>query len=137
MDDRGDTPWKGRKVTPDPRARAEARRLGAAIAKVGFVLPGTLSQRRTRCGRPGCHCHDDPPQLHGPYWWWTRKVKAKTVTRLLTDDQVEDYRNWFDNAKRLRALVAELEALSLGVVENDPRSARRPGGRPPSAAPQG
>jgi len=122
-------------MPPDARARAEARRLGKAIATLGFVLPGTLSKRLTRCGSPGCHCHGDPPQLHGPYWWWTRKVKAKTVTRLLTDDQVADYRDWFDNARRLRGLVSELEALSLQIVEDDPRSRRRPGGRPPRAAP--
>lgn len=132
MDDEGDTPREPGMVRPDPRTRAESRRLGAAIAKLGFVLPGTLSQRLTRCGRPGCHCHADPPSLHGPYWWWTRKVRAKTVTRLLTDDQAADYGDWFDNARKLRALVSELEALSLRVVEDDPRSARRPGGRRPN-----
>lgn len=105
------------------------------MAKVGFVLPGTLSRRQTRCGRAGCHCHAEPPQLHGPYWWWTRKVRAKTVTRLLTDEQAADYQPWFDNARRLRSLIAELEALSLGIVEADPRSARRPGGRRPNPAP--
>jgi hypothetical protein len=122
-------------VRPDAKARAEARRVTAAIAKVGFVLPGTLSHRLTRCGRAGCHCHADPPQLHGPYWQWTRKVRSKTITRLLTDDQVADYQDWFDNAKKIRGLIAELEAVSLGVVESDPRSQRRPGGRRPTQAP--
>lgn len=31
-------------------------------------------------GTPGCRCKADPPQLHGPYWQWTRKVAGKTVT---------------------------------------------------------
>jgi len=114
--------------------RAESRRITKALGALGFVLPGTLAQRRTRCGNPGCKCHADPPQLHGPYWWWTRKVGAKTVTRLLTDEQAADYQDWFDNARRARQLLAELEALSLGVVDTDPRSARRPGGRKPAAA---
>lgn len=113
--------------------RREARRLHQAIAAIDYVLPGTLSRRIVRCGRNGCRCHADPPQLHGPYWWWTRKVDKKTVTRLLTDEQVEDYQQWFDNARRLRALVTELEALSLRAVETDPRSVRRPGGRRPGA----
>ena len=121
------------KVRPDATQRSEAKRLREAIARVGFVLPGTLAQRRTRCGYAGCHCHAEPPQLHGPYWFWTRKVAAKTVTRLLTDEQVADYQAWFDNAKTLRSLVSELETLSLRIVESDPRSARRPGGRKPGA----
>lgn len=122
----------GFRVRIDREARAEARSLAKTLAGIGFVLPGTLSRRSTRCGRAGCRCHGDPPRLHGPYWWWTRKVNAKTVTRLLTDDQVADYKEWFNNAKRVRELVSELEALSLQIVEEDPRSVRRPGGRRPS-----
>lgn len=67
----------------------------------------------------------DPPRPHGPYWWWTRKVDARTVTKILTDEQYADYRPWFDNARRAKELLAELEALSVARVEADPRSARR------------
>jgi len=130
----GDVECESTEVPLDADSRAEAKRLHQAIARIGFVLPGTLAQRQTRCGRAGCHCHADPPQLHGPYWLWTRKVASKTVTRMLTDEQVLDYQEWFDNAKTLRALTGELEALSLAIVEEDPRSARRPGGRKPKAS---
>jgi hypothetical protein len=54
------------------------------------------------------------PSYADAHWWWTRKVRAKTITHLLTDEQPADYRDWFDNAKQLRDLIAELEALSLG-----------------------
>ncbi|MBV1893709.1 MAG: hypothetical protein KUG57_06640 [Ilumatobacteraceae bacterium] len=53
----------------------------ARIADIGYVMPGTLTQRHTRCGTPTCRCHADPPQLHGPYWQWTSKVNGKAVTR--------------------------------------------------------
>jgi hypothetical protein len=104
--------------TPD---RAEAKRIGAEIAKIGFVLPGTLTERYLTCVHAGCHCHADPPQRHGPYWYWTRKVNGKTVTKMLRPEQVEDYRQWFENEKRLRELVRELESLSLGIFTADPR----------------
>lgn len=67
----------------------------------------------------------DPPQRHGPYWWWTRKVNAKTVTRILTNDQHADYGPWFEAARRLRQITTELEALGLAIVEADPRSTRQ------------
>jgi hypothetical protein len=54
---------------------------------------------------------------------------------MLTDEQAADYQEWFDNAKTLRTLTNELEALSLVIVEEDPRSKRRPGGRKPKATP--
>ncbi len=64
-----------------PEQRAEARRIAREISKVGFVLPGTVTKRYLTCTHQGCKCHGDPPSLHGPYWYWTRKVRAKTVIR--------------------------------------------------------
>jgi len=104
--------------------QAEAEKIAAeiaAIASTGMVLPGSITQRRTRCGRRNCACHADPPRKHGPYHQWTRKKNGKTATRILSDDQLADYGPWFDNHKRLRELVAELEDLSLAIAEADPR----------------
>lgn len=116
-----DAGCQGGAVTPTPAQRAEARRIAKQLSKAGFVLPGTMTERLTRCGKPNCRCHGDPAVLHGPYHQWTRKVGNKTVTRLMNDGQLADYGPWFDNERRLRSLVAELEALSLAIVEDDPR----------------
>ena len=110
-------------VGPTPAQRSELERIRKALRRIGFVLPGTLTERLTRCGQANCRCHGDPPVLHGPYHQWTRKVAAKTVTRILSDEQLADYQGWFDNERQLRSLVSELEALSLEVVEAD-RSSR-------------
>lgn len=119
-------------LTPDRQeeARAIAKEL-AAIARSAEVLPGSLTSRRTRCGRQGCKCMADLPQPHGPYWQWTRKVAARTVCRWLTEGQAADYRTWVTNDRRLRELVARLEAIGVAAVEADPRSRRRRGGRRP------
>jgi hypothetical protein len=119
-----DAPREGGGVRLEPTIRAEAERLAQEIGEVarqGLALPGTLLERRTRCGRPGCRCGADPPVPHGPYWSWTRKVDGKTRTRYLSDEQHADYESWFENAKRLRALVTALEALGLEVLDTDPR----------------
>jgi hypothetical protein len=76
-----------------------------------------LLQVRTRCGTPGCHCKADPPQLHGPYWQWTRKVNGKTVSVRLTDTQAQLVRRWLDNAKALDRLLAELDQLSANATD--------------------
>ena len=112
-------------VSPTPaqqaRAAAIAAEITARLAAVNFALPGTLADRMTRCGRANCRCHADPPRLHGPYHQWTRKKNGRTATRILDDDQLADYAPWFDNHRRLRELIAELEALSLAIAEADPR----------------
>ena len=46
---------------------------------------------------------------------------GKTVTWFFTDGQLANYGDWFDNQRRLRQLIGQLEALSLAIVEADPR----------------
>lgn len=102
-----------------PHRPPEARlsQLKAQLAQIDYALPGTVNIAMNRCGKPNCACHADPPKLHGPYITWTRKVKGKTVTRRLSAEQLERYQPWFDNDRRLRALVKEIEALSLNALE--------------------
>jgi hypothetical protein len=113
-------------VSPARSQQDRAAGIAAELASLGLALPGTLIERHVRCGKPGCRCHADPPVLHGPYWQWTRKVAGKTITRLISDEQLDDYRQWLDNDRKLRALVAELEALTLAIADADPRGKRRP-----------
>ena len=97
--------------------RERYRQLADEVRNIGFVAVGSLVSRMTVCGKPGCRCHADPPQLHGPYFQLTRKVAAKTVTRRLTADQAELYKEWLANGRRLRKIVAELEQVSAEAIE--------------------
>ena len=95
-------------------------------------MPGAAS--------PAAPARPTRPSLHGPYIQWTRTVKGKTVTRLLTPAQYQAYAPWFANARRLRALAAELQALSLaemaraeGWATITPGTPRRPAPAPSAA----
>ena len=108
-----------RRVGPAEVQRRRAE-ITAEIAALGLPLPGSLVQRRTRCGNTGCHCHGDPPQLHGPYLIWTRKVDNKTVTRTVDTTQADALRPLMENSRRLRELTTELATLALQQVKDDP-----------------
>lgn len=105
--------------TPRPdRADARARqRIAAQLAEVDYALPGSVVTRMMRCGNHRCRCRANPPRLHGPYLQWTRKIDGKTVTRILSSEQLDRYQAWLDNAQRLRELVHELETLTTRTVE--------------------
>lgn len=92
------------------------RALVSEVGQTGWFLRGSLLQVANRCGNPTCRCKAHPPQLHGPYWQWTRKVAGKTVTVRLTDAQAELVRAWIDNAKRIDQKVVELEQLNIAVT---------------------
>lgn len=101
-----------------PSDERAVRRLRDELQTIDGVLPGSVVARRMRCGKSTCRCRADPPKLHGPYLQWThRGADGRTVTRYLSPEQLERYQSWFDNARRLRSLVSELEELSLRVVE--------------------
>ena len=123
-------------MSPHPTARDEIRQIATELnrlARTGHVLPGSLQQRHTYCGKAGCACQADPPRPHGPYWQWTRKVAARTVCRWLSADQHDDYQAWVDNDRRLRELLARLETLGAAAFDADPRWERQPTGRPGSS----
>jgi hypothetical protein len=88
------------------------------FAELGLCPRGSLVQRTTRCGTPTCRCHSNPTQLHGPYPSWIRRIGTKTVTRTLSQAQLEQYQPLFDNTRRLRKLINELEALAAQVLEH-------------------
>jgi hypothetical protein len=104
-----------------PAQHAARDKIAAELAAVGFALPGTLTIRAYACGKPNCRCHADPPRLHGPYAEWTRKIDGKTVTRRLTPAELADWQPLFGNAKKIRALLAELQDLTLGITGTSPR----------------
>jgi hypothetical protein len=93
------------------------RELSQQLATPGFCLPGSINTRQMRCGNPNCRCKADPPQLHGPYTYWTRSINGRTVAQLLTNEQLERYRPWIQNSRRLRKLISELEALSVQTAQ--------------------
>jgi hypothetical protein len=110
---------------PGARQRQAQERIAAALGGTGFALPGSLVWRTTACGKAGCHCQGDPPVLHGPYLTWTRTAGGKTITRKISQDQQARYQAWFDNDRKLRQLLTDLETLSLRAFEQAEGSSRR------------
>jgi len=95
------------------RLEQRHRALLAELTDLGLVLRGTIAPRLMRCGNPTCRCRASPPQLHGPYYVWTRKVAAKTVTAMLPPDQAALCQDWSRNMRKLDRIVRELQALGL------------------------
>jgi uncharacterized protein DUF6788 len=109
------------RMDPSPAQRAALNRIAAELAATaGPALPGTLTIRAYACGKQNCRCHADPPALHGPYAEWTRKINGKTITRRLTPAELAGWQPMFDNARKMRTLLAELQELTLAIVEASP-----------------
>jgi hypothetical protein len=107
----------------EPRTRSTATeqrtKIGKEWSRVGqtqilaldWVTQGSLSQS---------------PQGN---WRWTRKVKAKTVTVALSDQQAELFHRAIDDHRKLEKLIDQMRVLSqqvlLNSVEGPARRKRR------------
>ena len=96
------------------------------VAELPPIRRGSLVRRFMPCGKPGCRCQASPPQLHGPYYQWTRKVQGKTVTVRVDQAQAKLLRKWIANGRRLDKLVRQMETVSLRLTEKPLKEARTP-----------
>jgi hypothetical protein len=110
---RGRTTWP----PSDPSGPLEGyerryRELAHELADIGYISPGSLAPRFTRCGKPNCACQADPPKLHGPYWHWSTKVNGKTVNRRLSEREAQLYAQWIDNDRQAHDLLAKMREIA-------------------------
>lgn len=93
------------------------RQLAQQLTTIGYIGQGSITYRHNKCGKRNCRCHDDPPQLHGPYYQWTAKVEGKTVTRRLSPSEADLYQQWIDNDRELRALITQMRQIAAQATE--------------------
>jgi uncharacterized protein DUF6788 len=113
-------------VANDELTRLQRRYQAAQdqVRTLGFIAPGSVIERYTVCGTPGCRCHADPPNRHGPYFQYTRKLSGKTLTRRLNAEQADRYREWIANRRKLDELTTEMDELSqqaAALLHDPPR----------------
>ena len=109
------------------RQDVDAKRYEAlkrALADVRLIRRGSLLRRFIPCGKPGCRCQARRPQLHGPYYQWTRKVHGKTVTLRVSQQQAKLLAQWISNGRQLDKLVGEMERVSHRLTERLLRASR-------------
>jgi hypothetical protein len=108
------------RATPTERLANYERRyreLAEQLAGIGLISSGSVTRRYTRCATPGCRCHAEPPQPHGPYYQWTTKVNGKTVTRRLSADEAKLYTEWIANDRTMRRLISQMRQVAAKVSE--------------------
>lgn len=88
------------------------------IEKLGFICTGSVLSVYKTCGNKNCRCHIDENARHGPYIIWTRKVKAKTVTRIITAKQADCCRECIQNLRRLEAILEKMKEISVQCIES-------------------
>jgi len=99
------------KKRPAPRAQPYAR-LRARLARTGWISEGYVQNRGPGAG--------------GPCYQWTRKVKGKTVSVALSQQQYEWLRAAIGEWRQVQATLKAMQLLSRQVLfESVPGPPRR------------
>ena len=95
------------------RLRRRFRRLAARLGRTGWILLGTIHERRIR--RPDARGPGANP--YGPYYQWTFKQEGRTVTVNLSASQVRAFRRAIERQRKLEAILAEMRSLSRKYLD--------------------
>lgn len=104
------------------RLRVRYERLGARLCKLGPIVQGTITERTIT--------KKDPRSPHatrtiGPYYQWTFKRNAKTVTVNLSAEQVKPFQQAIDNNRKLEALLTQMREISYEILETTTNGVQR------------
>ena len=97
------------------RQRLEARRRD--LGQGGISIGGSLVRTLRKCGRENCRCAQDPEARHGAHVL-TSKVRRKTKVVYVPVDMVEEVRLWVQERRRIRRLLAEIDAMAERLVRS-------------------
>jgi len=98
-------------------------KLKEELMSLGYIRPGSVIRRLTRCGNPACKCMASPPSLHGPYYEWSHKFANKTKSIRLSEEQGKLCETWAQNYKKFKAVARKMEVLSLQATDELLKSA--------------
>lgn len=93
-----------------------------------IAIPGSIQTVYLKCGKSNCRCHQDKDQRHGPYYLWYRRIKGKTATQSIAEEDVQSYRMWIGNRDKLEALcqkVVNLGADYAAVFKSTPGKSKK------------
>ncbi len=104
------------------RLKKRYARLASYLAQPRLLLQGNISERTITRTDP-----QDPehPKTIGPYYQWTFKRNAKTVTVNLSTAQVRPFQKAIDNNRRLEVVLTEMRELSRQILDDTTKGVQR------------
>jgi hypothetical protein len=96
------------------RLKKRYERLAARLANLGPIVQGTITERTITKEDPQ---HPGQPKTIGPYYQWTFKRNAKTVTVNLSASQRKPFQKAIDNNQKLETLLTQMREISRQMLD--------------------
>ena len=91
------------------REERRVEQLRGKLAKLGPMLPGSISEQWNVCGTPGCRCKDSKdPVKHGPYYQLSFTVGGRSSTMFLKKEDLPEARRRLKRYQQFKTLCSDL-----------------------------
>jgi uncharacterized iron-regulated protein len=88
-------------------------KLKKELAGVGLIAQGTIIPRHITKPDPSDR---RKKKSYGPYYQWTMKIKARTVTINLSPSQMREFKKAISNNRKLENTLTRMRELSLQIL---------------------
>ena len=102
------------------RLRRRFRRLAVRLARADWILLGTIHERRIPAPSPSRR-----PRTYGPYFQWTFKRQARTITVNLSAAQVRPFARAIEQQRRVEKLLEAMRDLSRQFLDATTEGVRK------------
>ena len=93
------------------------KQLMAKLARLGPMLPGSISEQWNVCGTPGCRCKDpQKPKKHGPYYQLSFTVGGKSSTMFIKKEDLPEVRRRLKRYQQFKTLSTELVHAHIALT---------------------
>lgn len=86
-----------------------------------FILNGSLTTTKAKCGNKDCKCHENKKYWHGPYTRWSGVFEGKRTTITLSGEQINECKKAMKNYSLLREDLENKINQTLVKIKNSPR----------------
>ncbi len=84
---------------------------------LGAVLPGTLEEYYSVCGRKGCACADRKnPRKHGPYYRLSYSIRGRNSCLFVKRADADKIRKMTEAQRRAKDIVSEVSIANLELL---------------------
>lgn len=91
--------------------------LRARFLRFDHICSGNLRRRYAVCGTKNCRCKAQPPERHGPYYYWSRLLGGKVVQRVLSKEDAKIVARGIANYREAKALLRRWEDETVRVFK--------------------
>jgi len=99
------------------RLKEKIEKIKKAIARIGHLRPGTLYERHSICGKPGCCCiRTKKPIRHGPYYYLSYTFNGRSYTEFVPHQKLKSVREEVRNYNKFMSLVKMLIDYSIKLA---------------------